>query len=209
MKIGKPAGCSRSGRGRAAAMRATFTHAGAAILLAATLAGCGMLGGDEPPAAATSNESYPDLKSVPDKAPEATSLEDRKDIAEGLASDRKNAMYSDQVLRGGTEPPAPSPEVVKPTPVPELKDVPESSMEDADKQSKYDAMGTVPMPARGGHDSYAAIEKQSKDEDADTVASADVAPVPTGEAGESGEMGEGTENLAAAPTEDVDVAPAE
>lgn len=198
MKIGKVAGHSTGGRGRMAARHATITRAGAAILLAATLAGCGMFGGDEPPAPATSNESYPDLKDVPGQAPATTSLDERKGIAEGLVSDRKNAMHSDQALRGGTEPPAPAPEAVKPSPVPELKDVPESSMEDVEKQSEYDAKGAIPVPERGGHDSFAAIQNQSKDEDEDTVAAAEAASAPAGE----------DENIAAAPTGDVDVAPA-
>ncbi len=193
MKIGKVAGRSIGGRGR----MAVIPRAGAAILLAATLAGCGIFGGDEPPAPATSNENYPDLKDVPDQAPATTSLDEREGIAEGLVSDRKNAMHSDQVLRGGTEPPAPAPEVVKPSPVPELKDVPETSKEDLEKQSEYDARGAIPMPARGGHDSFAAIQKQSDDEDKDTVAAAEAAEAPTGE----------SENVAAAPTGDVETAP--
>lgn len=198
MKIGKVAGRSIGGRGRMAARHATITRASAAILLAATLAGCGMFGGDEPPAPATSNESYPDLKDVPSQAPATTSLDEREDIAEGLVSDRENAMHSDQALRGGTEPPAPAPEAVKPSPVPELKDVPESSMEDMEKQSEYDARGAIPMPERGGHDSFAAIQKQADGEDKDTVAAAEAAQAPTGE----------SENIAAAPTGDVEVAPA-
>ena len=204
MKIGNAAGHSGALRRHKAALRA-----GAAILLAATLAGCGMFGGDEPPAAATSNENYPDLKDVPDQAPASTSLDERKDIAEGLVADRKNAQHSDQVLRGGTEPPAPPPQTTKPSPVPSLKDVPESSLEGVDKQSKYDAMGTIPVPARGGHDSLAAVEKQATDPDAKpTGVAANVPTGETGEAGERGEAGEGGERVAAAPTQNVDVAPA-
>ncbi|NIJ39924.1 hypothetical protein FHS78_000179 [Parvibaculum indicum] len=198
MKIGKVAGRSIGGEGRMAARHTAITRAGAAILLAATLAGCGIFGGDEPPAPATSNENYPDLKDVPGQAPVTTSLDEREDIAEGLVSDRKNAMHSDQALRGGTEPPAPAPEAVKPSPVPELKDVPESSMEDMEKQSEYDAKGAIPMPGRGGHDSFAALQKPSDGADEDAVAAAEAASAPTGE----------DENIAAAPTGDVDVAPA-
>ena len=49
----------------------------------------------------------PDLASVPDK-PSATP-DDKQQVAESLATDRKNAQYSADALRGGTEPAAAPP----------------------------------------------------------------------------------------------------
>ncbi len=46
------------------------------------------------------NESYPKLSSVPDQPGAATSAGERQQIARGLVSDRDNARYTDQTLRG-------------------------------------------------------------------------------------------------------------
>ncbi len=70
-------------------------------------------------------------------------------------------MHSDRVLRGGIEASAPAPVVSRPTPVPELGDVP---MPD-DKQSLYEAAPTLPLPGdRGGHSDYSKVlpEKETK-----------------------------------------------
>jgi outer membrane protein OmpA-like peptidoglycan-associated protein len=66
-------------------------------------------GGDS--ANAPDNGQTPDLAALPDK-PEATQPDDRQQVAESLASDRTNAKYSADSLRGGTEASAAPPPVV-------------------------------------------------------------------------------------------------
>jgi outer membrane protein OmpA-like peptidoglycan-associated protein len=66
-------------------------------------------GGDS--ANAPDNGQTPDLASLPDK-PEAAQPDDRQQVAESLASDRTNAKYSADSLRGGTEASAAPPPVV-------------------------------------------------------------------------------------------------
>lgn len=136
----------------------------AAVLIMAGIAGgCSMLSDDAKPDAAyggtpdapPADAAFPDLRDVPEQQPAATPLGERKDIAKGLAADRQNALHSDQVLRGGTEAPAPAPVVARPTPVPALEDVPEGP---TDKQSLYEAAPTIPLPGgRGGHSDYSKV----------------------------------------------------
>lgn len=57
--------------------------------------------GDED-ASAADNAQTPDLAGLPDK-PAAAAPDDQRVVAESLAADRKNAKYSADVLRGGTE----------------------------------------------------------------------------------------------------------
>lgn len=46
------------------------------------------------------NDSYPRLSTVPDQAAAATPAGERQQIARGLVSDRDNARYTDETLRG-------------------------------------------------------------------------------------------------------------
>ncbi|WP_333666845.1 hypothetical protein [Parvibaculum sp.] len=134
----------------------------AAAALAIAVAGCSAFSDDAKPDAmyggtpseAPEDAAFPDLRDVPEERPEVTTLDERENLAKGLAADREKAMHSDSVLRGGTEAP-------RPTPVPELGDVP---MPD-DKQSLYEAAPTLPLPGdRGGHSDYSKVlpEKETK-----------------------------------------------
>src|SRR5262249_29512688 len=63
---------------------------------------------------ATSSQSYPNLGTVPNKAPTTSSPEQRQQISQGLVADQQNAAYSGQQLTaqpsgGSTPPPAPQP----------------------------------------------------------------------------------------------------
>ncbi len=71
--------------------------------------------GDTTPATADDNAQTPDLANLPDK-PTASSSDEQKEVSESLASDRNNAKYSADELRGGTEPAATPPPVVASTP---------------------------------------------------------------------------------------------
>jgi outer membrane protein OmpA-like peptidoglycan-associated protein len=62
---------------------------------------------------AADDAETPDLASLPDK-PEATQPDDQQKVAEALASDRTNAKYSADALRGGTEAAAAPPPDVGP-----------------------------------------------------------------------------------------------
>lgn len=139
----------------------------AALIMAGALAGCSAVPDDIKPDAAyggtpsqaPENAAFPDLRDVPQTPPAAMPLDERKDVAKGLAADRQNALHSDEVLRGGTEAPAPAPVVAQPTPVPSLDDVPETK----DKQSLYESAPVIPMPgARGGHSDYSKVLPQKE-----------------------------------------------
>jgi outer membrane protein OmpA-like peptidoglycan-associated protein len=54
------------------------------------------------------NGQAPDLASLPDK-PNAAAPDDKQQVADSLATDRSNAKYSAEALRGGTEPSAAPP----------------------------------------------------------------------------------------------------
>ena len=136
----------------------------AAAALAVAVAGCSAFSDDAKPDAmyggtpsqAPEDAAFPDLRDVPQERPQATTLDQRDDLAKGLAADRDKAMHSDRALRGGTEAPAPAPVVSKPTPVPALGD--EEMPAGQDKQSLYEAAPTIPLPTdRGGHSDYSKV----------------------------------------------------
>ena len=140
----------------------------AVLIMAGALAGCSALSDDSKPeaayggtpAAAPEDAAFPDLRDVPQTQPAATPLDERKDVAKGLAADRQNALHSDQALRGGTEAPAPAPVVAQPTPVPALDDEAPATK---DKQSLYESAPVIPMPgARGGHSDYSKVLPQKE-----------------------------------------------
>lgn len=101
---------------------------------------------------------FPQLADVPGEKPASTSAADQKAIANSLAADRASARHSDEVLRGGTEPPAPAPQISAPKPVPALKDVPPGAVDPQAEQEKFDETPSLPMPGRGGHSSLEAAK---------------------------------------------------
>ena len=153
-------------------------------------------------------EGFPNLADTPDQKPASTSPADQKTIAEGLAADRASARHSDEVLRGGTEPPAPPPQVAAPSPVPALKDVPADAV---DPEAAPDAPRTndkkselLPMPGIGGHATLAAARRVQ-------TAAADIskeASATTGDDAEAKPNPEAEQPINAAPTTPVEVKPA-
>ena len=137
----------------------------ATVLLAGLLtAGCSGLtdqalyGGT--PAAAAPDATFPDLRSVPQTAPQTTSPEAQQQIAGDLAADRAQARYADQLLRAGTAAPAAGSSGRAgplPPPLPALDDIPAGL--ESDRQSLYQDAPVIPMPARGGHRDMAAVFK--------------------------------------------------
>ncbi|MDP2123751.1 MAG: hypothetical protein Q8J92_05155 [Parvibaculum sp.] len=139
----------------------------AAVLLAGLmLAGCSamsdsakpeaMYGGA--PAPASADATFPDLRSVPKQAPEATPPAEQQRIADGLADDRTQARYADQLLRSGTAAPASSSRAGPlPPPLPPLGEVPVDP--EYERRSLYEQAPIIPMPARGGHSDMTAVFK--------------------------------------------------
>jgi outer membrane protein OmpA-like peptidoglycan-associated protein len=96
-----------------------------AALLAVSIltAGCSSSSDQPPPVSSTGtgtsspstgNESFPNLGSVPNQPPPASTPAERQAIMEGLISDRKNAVYSDQPLSGQPNISVPPPEPPQP-----------------------------------------------------------------------------------------------
>ncbi|MEQ8283268.1 MAG: hypothetical protein RIC04_10065 [Parvibaculum sp.] len=164
----------------------------AAVLLAGLmLAGCtaipdsakpeALYGGT--PAPASPEAAFPDLRSVPAKAPQTTPPAEQQRIADGLADDRDQARYADQLLRSGTAAPASSrPAGPVPPPLQPLENIPPGIDE---KRALYENAPIIPMPERGGHRDMTAvftIETASRaptDEEAATVTE-DGAPAASG-----------------------------
>ena len=169
-------------RGRGVNKAAAVARVGglAAVLLAASLgAGCSYFSDDAKPDAMYGGS--------PAEAPAGAAFPDLRD----------------DVLRGGTEPPAPAPVVAKPTPVPALDGV--SKDPALDKQSLYEAAPTLPMPGRGGHHDIGAVMKTAAVEVPESEAAAgDEAAASTEETGAP--ASEGPE-VTAVPTKKVTVKP--
>jgi len=190
-----------------------MTRIGAVALLIGGLAGCSAmpdwakLGGDSKAAETPAGtQGFPDLANVPDTKPDTTSPAAQKEIASGLAADRAAAKHTDEVLRGGTEPPAPAPQVATPSPVEPLKDAPsDSNTPSSDKKSSNDLPALLPMPGRGGHASLADIKDAVQTASVDSP-KADPAPAATAEAKADPNA---EQPVKAAPTTPVEVKPAE
>lgn len=84
--------------------------------VAAGLSGCAWFRDEEPVA-----EPYPKLGEVPGRPQPSESEAERRDIAKGLIADREQARYTDQALRGGTEPAAAPPPPPLPGALPALQ----------------------------------------------------------------------------------------
>jgi len=73
--------------------------------------------GPAPATGAAGDASFPNLGTVPNQPPPASTPAERKAIMDGLISDRKNAVYSDQPLSGQPNtsvPPPPPPQPITP-----------------------------------------------------------------------------------------------
>ena len=168
--------------------RATFSAAAMASLLAACStapdwARPGLIYGDEEAAAASAQQTstdsdFPEIQDVPDRPQDTSSAAERQRIAEGLAADRERSRYTDEVLRGGTEPPASAPRVAEPTPLPSL---PKSAGDDRSNASDAgnDTAGVIPPPPRGGRRSLngTAQSEPTPEEAAKAAADARATPV--------------------------------
>ena len=78
-------------------------------------------GSDSSGAATSDNEQTPDLAGLPDR-PGASTPDDQRQTTESLASDRTNAKYSAEALRGGTGPIAAAPPGVAPASVASMQE---------------------------------------------------------------------------------------
>lgn len=196
-------------RKRNGAVRVFLARAGVVAMLAAGLAACSVLPdwakpGDGANAAPTpeGTTGFPNLADTPDQKPATTSAADQKSIADSLAADRAGAKHSDEVLRGGTETPAPPPQVSAPKPVPAIKDAP---ADDSGKQSMNNK-ALIPMPGHGGHATLAEarrIKAGTQVAKADTGVEADKAADGASSADPAAEQ-----PVNAAPTTPVTVKPA-
>ena len=142
-----------AGAGAAARVRVAAT----ALLVAGLMAGCSsvsdankpdaMYGGA--PSQASADAVFPDLRSVPQERPAATTPAEREAIAAGLAEDRAEAAEADRMLRASGS----SSMLVTPPPLPALSDLPELQ-----QQSRYDAAPVIPAPeSRGGHRDFSKV----------------------------------------------------
>src|SRR5262249_12114512 len=89
------------------------------LVLASMLSGCSWFGGGSKPTANDQSASYPNLGTVPTRAPATPSAAQRERIAQGLVADQQNAAYSaDQLTAratvGGVPPPEPPPPIPAP-----------------------------------------------------------------------------------------------
>jgi outer membrane protein OmpA-like peptidoglycan-associated protein len=90
-------------------------------------------------ASAADNAQTPDLAGLPDK-PAAGPSDDQAQVAESLAADRKNAKYSADVLRGGTEAAA--------APPPDVPVTPQVAAEDEQLKAPKQAAAPASPPLR-------------------------------------------------------------
>lgn len=195
---------------KAGLTRAGLAKAGATALLIVGLAGCSAVPdwakpsaiyGEEQAAESPSDATgFPQLAEVPGEKPTATSQDRQKEIANGLVADREAAKHTDEVLRGGTEPPAPAPQVTAPTPVKPLEDVP---AEVEDKRSSSERPKLLPMPGRGGHATLSAAKRIQ-------TAAADTPKAPEPEVAEAkpAAAADAEQPVTASPTTPVEVKPA-
>lgn len=143
----------------AGAVAAARMRVAAAALLAAGLAACSSVSdankpdamyGGAPSQAVAADAVFPDLRSVPQERPAATTPAEREAIAAGLAQDRANAAEADRALRASGS----SSVLVTPPPLPALGDLPPN----LEQQTRYDSAPVIPAPeSRGGHRDFAKV----------------------------------------------------
>lgn len=185
--------------------------AAAALLLGGLMAGCSsvsdankpdaMYGGA--PSQASADAVFPDLRSVPQERPAATTPAEREAIAAGLAQDRTDAAEADRMLRA----PGNSSVLVTPPPLPALSDLPA-----LEQQSRYDAAPVIPAPeSRGGHRDFSKVlpERLTQTAAVNTGAAETVTEDGAAAAPRNAEPAVDTgPDVTPAPTKKVDVKPA-
>lgn len=198
-------------------MNRNFLRVAAVLLLAAGSSACSSVpdwvdpttwGGDDnstasaapPPdssdqgqtvAEASDNGQYPDLANAPAKPAAPSNSDEDETIASQLASDRNNAQYSGDALRGGTEAAAapPPPPGATPDITPPDNGGSEQSQTGGD-QSANSGQATAPMPS----------DAQSSDTvNAGAVAAGQSAPAPSAPDNSNAAVASDTNNGAAAP----------
>jgi len=150
---------------RAAAIAALMSGFLAACSTAPDWARPSIIYGDEETAEAAAvdapaDSEFPKLNEVPDRPAQTSTAQERQQMANNLAADRERSRYTDEVLRGGTEPPAPAPVVAEPAPLPSI---PETSGSGSDGAVEAAADEVVPMPERGGRSSLSAPAKEAEE----------------------------------------------
>ncbi|MFN4355323.1 hypothetical protein [Parvibaculum sp.] len=197
--------------GAVAAIRKAKPVAAAALLSAGLLAGCSSVSdGNKPdamyggaPSQASADAVFPDLRSVPQERPAASTSAEREAIASGLAEDRANAAEADRMLRA----PGSSSVLVTPPPLPALSDLPE-----LEQQSRYEAAPVIPAPeSRGGHRDFTKVlpERLMQTAAANTAPAETVTEDGAAASQRSAEPAVDTgPEITPAPTKKVDVKPA-
>ncbi len=161
-----------------------------AVLLVAGLAACstapewarpGLIYGDDAEAAAAdpnTERDFPELVDVPGEVPERSSDAELREAADGLAADRERARYSDEILRGGTGTPAPSPRSAAPTAIPALPTATLTApVPTGESTSAAADDGVIPLPERGGRSSLTSTEAAAEQVVAPATQAAETAPV--------------------------------
>lgn len=185
--------------------------AAAALLIGGLMAGCSSVSdankpdamyGGAPSQASAADAVFPDLRSVPQERPAATTPAEREAIADGLAQDRSEAAEADRMLRA----PGSSSVLVTPPPLPALSDLPELQ-----QQSRYDAAPVIPAPeSRGGHRDFSKVlpERLMQTAAANTGTAETVTEDGAAAASRSAEPAVDTgPEITPAPTKKVDVKP--
>lgn len=210
---------SRESRSVAAKTRAAAV-ATALLMAGAMMTGCSAVSDDAKPEAmyggtpssGAADAVFPDLRSVPQQRPDASTPEERQELASDLAADRAQAARADDALRSGIQSPTglSTSVTAPPPPLLPLGDVPEG----LEKESRYKNAPTIPMPTdRGGHKDFTKVLPErllktaaAKAEPASTVTE-DGAPAASEPARTATTEDTGPE-VTAAPTRQVTVKPA-
>jgi len=121
--------------------------------------------GDDSANATTDNGQTPDLAGLPDK-PGTSTPDEQRQVTESLASDRTNAKYSADALRGGTEPTA--------APPPNVAD---SSVAPTQEKMPVATQGAAPAPARIAQADRSVASEPTGSSMAGTLPSTGAAPV--------------------------------
>src|SRR4051812_48562331 len=121
----------RDARARTRAMGGARVIVMSTLLSTVALAGCSWFEKSTPERSRaqqqeelSTDEPYPSLGDVPGRPTRPPAL-DRARIAQGLASDRENAQYTEEVIRRTPDASAPRPVAARPAPAPQVAGQPE------------------------------------------------------------------------------------